>query len=161
MAWTKRRSELLVVHMADETLVYDKRNDRSHCLNRVAAAVWEHCDGRATAEDIAALLSDQFGIPSKVDVVHLAIRDLDRAGLLDPRVDRQEVRGVSRRELGRRLARAVGVAVALPLISSIVAPTPAMAASCSPKFGACGAVGDPPCCTGCHCAGGGFCSGSC
>ncbi len=140
----KRRDELVVRQVADETLVYDERNDRAHCLNRVAAVVWEQCDGRTSPEEIAASLNGD------IDIVRLAIRKLDRARLLEPGVDRQEAQSVSRRELARRLGVA---AVALPLITSIIAPTPLMAASCAPRNGICGEGQNngTPCCPGLQC----------
>jgi hypothetical protein len=151
----KRRDELIVRQVADETLVYDERNDRAHCLNRVAAVVWEQCDGRTSPEEIADFLNGHLGIPSDIDVVRLAIRKLDRSGLLDSGVDRQEMKGVSRRELTRRLGLAAGAAVVLPLVISIIAPTPLMAASCVPRNGICGESQGggqgTPCCAGLQC----------
>ena len=65
----KRRGDLIVRQVSDETLVYDERNDRAHCLNRAAALVWEHCDGRTTIEEIAGVLNREMGISSDADVV--------------------------------------------------------------------------------------------
>jgi hypothetical protein len=149
----RRRDELIVRQVADETLVYDERNDRAHCLNRAAAMVWAQCNGRTSPEEIAAALG------SDIDVVRLAIQTLDRAQLLEPRADGQETRGMSRREVTRRLGLAAGVAAALPLVISIIAPTPLMAASCVPKGGACDSGNGPNhCCPGHICMGNGTCS---
>jgi hypothetical protein len=149
----RRRDELIVRQVADETLVYDERNHRAHCLNRAAAMVWAECNGHASPEEIAGSLA------SDVDVVLLAIQKLERAQLLEPRADRQEASGLSRRELARRLGLAAGVAVALPIVSSIVAPTPLMAASCVPRGGACDSGNGPNhCCPGHFCQGNGICS---
>jgi hypothetical protein len=140
----RRRDELIIQQVSDETLVYDERNARAHCLNRAAAEVWERCDGRSSVEQIAASLS------SDRDVVRLAIRKLEKAHLLDSSADEQG--NISRRDLARRLGL---VAAALPLVISIVSPTPALAASCVPRGGVCGEGNDQqsqvPCCGGRQC----------
>ena len=41
-----RTSGLVVRELAEETLVYDEERHRAHCLNRTAALVWRHCDGK-------------------------------------------------------------------------------------------------------------------
>jgi hypothetical protein len=135
--------------------VYDERNDHAHCLNRAAAIVWEHSDGATTVDEIAGLLSRELGIPRDADVVRLALRKLDEARLLDSVPKHDSASQVSRRELTRRLGLAAAMAVALPLVTSIIAPTPLMAASCVPHNGVCGnnqGQGQgTPCCAGFQC----------
>ena len=46
-----RRERLLVEELPDEVLVYDLDREKAHCLNRTAALIWNHCDGRTTVED--------------------------------------------------------------------------------------------------------------
>lgn len=152
----RRRSDLIVQRVSDETLVYDERTGRAHCLNRAAALVWEHTGELTTVEEIAAVLNRELGIAPDVDVVRLALRKLEKAGLLDPVSEPEpSARSVSRRELARRLGLAAGMAIGLPLVSSIVAPTPLMAASCIPQGKRCGDTqgggAGPPCCGGRQC----------
>lgn len=152
----RRRNDLIVRRVSDETLLYDERNDRAHCLNRAAALVWEHSDGLTTVEEIAAVLNRELGISPDVDVVRLALRKLEKAQLLEPVSELDPTtRSVSRRELARRLGLAAGMAIALPLVSSIVAPTPLMAASCIPHLKRCGdsqgGGSGPPCCAPYQC----------
>ena len=150
----RRRGDLIVRVVSDETLVYDERNDRAHCLNRAAALVWEHCDGRTAVEEIAAVLHRELGISSDADVVRLALRKLDKARLLEPVSEPDPAtRSVSRRELAKRLGLAAGMAVGLPLVLSIVAPTPLMAASCFKKGQRCDQGENPVCCPGSTCNG--------
>jgi hypothetical protein len=151
----RRRIDLIVQRVSDETLLYDERNDRAHCLNRAATLVWEHCDELTTDEEIAVVLNQELGIPQDVEVVRQALRTLEKANLLEPVSEpRAKARNISRRELARRLGLAAGMAIALPLVSSIVAPTPLMAASCSPRGGICGEGQGQgtPCCAGSRCS---------
>jgi hypothetical protein len=113
-------------------------------LNRTAAVVWRHCDGQRSPEDLAGLLQDQLDLPADLDLVWLALEHLDRAQLLSAPLEGHPSQRYSRRELTRKLAR-VGLAAALlPLVHSIVAPTPAHAQSGLPV--------NAPCETNAQCA---------
>jgi hypothetical protein len=114
-----RTGELVVEDVADEVLVYDQRNDQAHCLSRDAAMVWRVCDGASSPGEIATALGLE---PA---TVNRAIEELDECGLLDS----APVAGVTRREAAIRMAKVGGAAVTAPLIYSIMAPTPALAAS--------------------------------
>lgn len=122
-----RSTQLEVVSLHEETVVYDLRTDKAHCLNPTSARVWRSCDGRHTAGDIASAMEQEFGTAVPVDVVALAIAELGKAGLLDLPEGTKAARGISRREVVRRTA---GVAmIALPVISTLLAPTSASAAT--------------------------------
>lgn len=143
----RARTEGLVAReVADETLVYDLESHRAVCLNKTAALVWRSCDGRRTAKGIARTLSEALGETVPEEVVWIALDQLGRDKLLETRVARPDALvGLSRRELIRRVSLAAAV-VALPLVTSIVAPTPAQAASCLPTGAACGTGAQ--CCSG-------------
>jgi len=122
-------SEDLVVHeVEDEVLIYDLRRDKAYCLNPTTAAVWEQCNGRRTIDDIALSLSTSFQTPVDADIVRLALQQLGKCGLLQSDVALAPSLSISRRALLRRLGSAS--VMALPLITSIVAPEAASAASC-------------------------------
>lgn len=122
-----RSKDLLVEPMLDETIVYDLEAHRSHCLNRTAKAVWGYCDGKTPVESMPDRLHDDLGLPGDPALICDALRQLSEAGLLQQPFDMTPAPPASsRRQLCRRLAVA---AAALPLITSIVAPTPAMAQS--------------------------------
>jgi hypothetical protein len=127
-----RKKGLIVQELEDETLVYDLESHRASCLNRAASLVWRHCDGRTPPGEIAARLGAELPVPADEEVVRLAIRELGRAGLLRqwPLPGERETPGCSRRELARRLGLVGGLTLLLPVVEAIVAPTPAMAASC-------------------------------
>lgn len=121
-----RAEGLLVRELEDEVLVYDLESHRAVCLNRAAARVWRLCDGTRTAAALARALGGELPAGSGEEAVCLALEQLGRDRLLDERRPAGASR-VSRRELIRRLGLAA--AASLPLVTSVVAPTPAQAAS--------------------------------
>jgi hypothetical protein len=138
-----RHEDFLVEELADEILVYDLHRNKAHCLNRTAAFVWRRCDGQTSVADIAALLPAELGLPAEEDIVLLALEQLERIKLMrEPLALSRADRSVSRRKLLQRLGVAGGVGLLLPVVSSIVVPTPAMAASpMQVDEGGCGWVG--------------------
>jgi len=123
-----RHNKLVIQELEDEVLVYDLKRNQAHCLNRTAALIWEHCDGKQTVRGLARLLEQEFGVVTDEEVVWLGLLQLNKFHLLQEQMapsagpDR-----ISRRELGRRLGAVA--ASSLPLIVSVVAPTAAQAAS--------------------------------
>jgi hypothetical protein len=126
-----RKNDIVVQELPGETLVYDLRQHKAHCLNQTAALVWSHCDGETDVASIAALLSKELHRAIDEDVVWLALKQLQRGGLLEGDVVAQGAKpNISRREVVRRLGAAT--ALALPLVTSVVAPTAAQSASTPP-----------------------------
>jgi hypothetical protein len=133
-----RSNGLVTEDTGDELLVYDETIDLAHCLSRPAVMVWRACDGTRTAGEIASALDMDVG------TVRQALEELDVRGLLEPSP------GMTRREATLTAAKAGGAAaVAAPLIYSMLAPTPALAASqnfctgqgCQNGCGGCKALG--------------------
>lgn len=120
-----RTDELIVEDLAaeaggvDEVLIYDQRNDQAHCLTREAAMVWRVCDGQTAPVELAKALS------LDIDVVSRALDELAACELLDVGF----AGGLTRREATMRMAKVGGAVAAAPLIYSILAPSPALAAS--------------------------------
>jgi len=143
----KRRDGLVVQELPEETLVYDLERHKAHCLEAVAAAVWEACDGKRTAEQIAARAGKRTSRPVPEEAVWLALRRLGRARLLDaPVVVPAAGRFTSRRDWLKRAAALGGLSVL-----SITAPTAAQAATCTTQT-ACEGLQNrlctgAPCCT--------------
>jgi hypothetical protein len=116
------RSEgLLTEPVGDELVVYDSVTRTAHCLSAGAVPVWELCDGRRAAADIAA----QLGVDQ--EHVTCALDELDGAGLLDT-VSRGQ-HAVSRREAAKRFVTIGAAAISAPLIYSVAIPHAAAAAS--------------------------------
>ena len=153
-----------------ELLVYDRTRDRAHCLNETAAAVWSLCDGRRSVCEIALTLQKAKRTGPETEgraagkamgplvgerVVWLALNQLYRSHLLEEPKDNANVKtfrpramsaNMSRREAVRRIG--LGVAVAMPVVISMTAPTAAEAAvSCGATCHPCNSPVD--CCGVC------------
>ena len=136
-----RHNDLVIHQLEDEVLVYDLERYQAHCLNRTAALIWQHCDGKQTVRGLARLLvTDE-------EVVWLGLCQLDKFHLLQEQMAPSPGPArISRRELGRRLGAVA--ALSLPLIVSVVAPTAAQAASAGLPDGAPCEI-DPECASTC------------
>ncbi len=125
-----RREGLFSERLAEETIVYDKVNHSAHTLNETVAMVWQSADGDKSVNELTQILHSKLGIPADRGVVLLALEQLEAAGLLEASADvAKETEHTSRREVARRLALAGVSAAMVPLVASVVAPTPAMAVS--------------------------------
>ncbi|HMJ24814.1 MAG TPA: hypothetical protein VK475_03265, partial [Pyrinomonadaceae bacterium] len=91
---------------------------------------------------IARNLGQQFGCLVDEKIVWLALDQLGRNHLLDQKLIPPPQMGMNRRAMVRALGLAAVIAV--PVVSSIVAPTPAQAGTCTPQGGSCLATAE--CC---------------
>jgi hypothetical protein len=132
---------LIVQPLEDEVLLYDKERHKAHCLNKTAALVWRLCDGTRTVEEIAVQLSTELQTRVSEEIILLALTQLSRRHLMTDRVVRS---GLTRREAMRKLG--VGAAIAIPLVTSIVSPHAAQAATCLPSGSPCSTSSE--CCSG-------------
>ena len=91
---------------------------------------------------MAGILTQQLSAPVDESLVQLAVEELAKARLL------VEAEAPRRRTSRRDVIRTLGIAgaIALPLVTSLVAPTPARAASCQAKGAPC--VSSTQCCSG-------------
>ena len=144
-----RKEGLVIQELPDEVLVYDLDRDKAHCLNETAAMVWRRCDGQATTTAITKALENELHKPVDEKLVWLALDQLGRNNLLEHTPAPPPIMsGLNRREMVRALG--IAAAVAIPVVTSIVAPTPAQAATCLPSGASC--TGNAQCCSG-NCAG--------
>ena len=81
---TAREHELVVQQVQNETLVYDLRSHRAHCLNATAASIWRRCDGLNSVSDISRLIAEEEALDVDVNVVWLGISELAEHDLLSP-----------------------------------------------------------------------------
>ena len=94
---------LVVREVGSETIVYDPRTHRAHCLGETAAAVWRECDGGRSASEIAERLrllrrgADRRGVGRGGAAPARAGRARRRAGV----TDRGEPEGKGPRARGR------------------------------------------------------------
>jgi hypothetical protein len=107
----RRRSELTLSELGDESVIFDPSTNTAHKLAPTALAVWQECDGSSTVDQVGERLS----LPAAD--VEAACAELVEAGLAN-------ANGFSR----RRVLQGGAVAGAL-LVSSVVIPQAAAAAS--------------------------------
>jgi hypothetical protein len=137
-----RKSDLVIQNLESETLVYNVKTNKAFCLNETSAIVWNLCNGKRTAAQISDEMSIQMKTLVDEDIVWLALEQLNKDGLLEERFEEnQKFIGQTRREAIKRIALAS--AIALPIVSSIIAPKAVNAQS------VCSVVGIT-----CTCAGG-------
>ncbi len=120
-----RREGILTREIGDELILYDRATHVAHRLNAIAAVVWGHCDGRRSIQELAQVVG-ALGEPADEELVHLALTRLSEADLLSEPL--APGRTLTRRDAVQQMARAAGLAL-LPVVTSIVAPTPADAQS--------------------------------
>jgi hypothetical protein len=158
-----RENDIVIQELKGEVILYDLIIDRAFCLNEISALVWNLCDGSSSVSDITEKLSKQLKQPVTDDLVWLALDQFKTDNLLS---DNQEIEikfdGLSRREVIRKIG--FTSMIALPLISSLVAPTAAMAQSaacltsgqtCTPPFTG---PGENNCCANLSCTQFGTCT---
>ena len=123
-----RHEKLLVQEIGDELVIYDRERHHAHRLNRTAALVWRHCDGKSTVAELADLLRKQLDLPEAEQVVWLALDRLDKAHLLRESPQRPaEAEPISRRRLLGKLKLAGAAALLLPVVATLLTPGSASA----------------------------------
>ena len=119
-----RTTPILAHQIEGELVLYDPDRQQAHRLNPLAARVYELSDGSRSVNDIVAELGRNPALAVDESTVRLALGQLRAADLLEGTAPS----AVHRRDAIKKVA-AVAAAVALPVVISIAAPTPAMAAS--------------------------------
>jgi hypothetical protein len=120
-----RKSDIFVENVPEGVVLYDKTNNKVHCLSKTAAAVWESCDGTRSVDDLARIVEAKFGAPRDRKLVLQALAELEKAELLESGGFMIPDAGLtSRREAVGKIAM-VGSA----LVATIVAAAPAAHAS--------------------------------
>jgi coenzyme PQQ synthesis protein D (PqqD) len=81
----KVRSDLTVVELEGEAVIYDDLTSQIHYLNRTATIVFNLCDGTSTVQEFAGDIADAFSLPpQEVErQVRSLIRSFREAGFLD------------------------------------------------------------------------------
>lgn len=136
---------LIKEELGEELVVFDRASNKAHLLDARSAAVFRASADGAMLSELEPLMD--AGSPEKrAALVRFAVLELERVGLVVTS-GRDEAR-LSRRSLLKTL----GTAASLPIIVSIVAPTPAAAATAGtvPIGGSCTTAADCSC-PGCLC----------
>ena len=141
-----RRTGLIIQEVDGEILIYDQNTNKAHCLNQTAVKVWKYCDGETTLAEACEALSCDLDTPVDEKLVWYAVDQFSKDNLLEKGIEPPAfiIAGMNRRQMVRTLGLAAVIAV--PLVTSIVAPTPAQAATCMPPGQPCGTAAQ--CCSG-------------
>jgi hypothetical protein len=123
----KRVDGLLVERIDGEVLVVKESSHEAHALNEAASIVFDLCDGSMSREAMAAEVARRTGLPVDEGVVDLALADLVEAGLVV--LDDEAPATITRRGLIRRLALPAAAMAMLPVVETVLMPSPASAQS--------------------------------
>lgn len=118
-----RTENIVVQETNNELLIYDLVSNQAFCLNETSAIIFNACDGKTSVNE----LREQTKFSD--DLILLALDELQKHNLLIGEKN-DYFKGLSR----RKIIRKAGLAsmIALPLISTLVAPTAATAQSGGP-----------------------------
>ena len=78
-----RTAGIVAERLPEQTLVYDAARGEVHCLNRVAALVWDACDGLTPAPEIRNRLASESGLSLADETVRDALDELGAKELLE------------------------------------------------------------------------------
>jgi Coenzyme PQQ synthesis protein D (PqqD) len=114
---------ILVQETASEVLIYNTENNEVYCLNETAAFVWQNCDGTKTISDL-----NQMNNQLNDDLIFLTLDLLKQKDLLDETPESYfPTEAIDRRKM---FAKYGTMAIALPLITAVIAPKSVQAQSC-------------------------------
>ncbi len=117
-------SDLVVQELENETLLYDMQNHKAFCLNETCSIIWKNCDGQTKTKELA----DKNNLTE--ELIELAINELQKYNLIKEKIETQ----VPKDKVERRkflVKAATMAAVAIPTVSTIVAPRAVNAQSCA------------------------------
>lgn len=117
---TRRTADILEQATDKELLIYDLHTNKAYNLNETLRIVYSFCDGQTTFDD----LKRRYKYTD--DLIYLALDELQKNDLIENYTS-NHFAGMNRREVIRRVG--LSSMIALPVISSLVAPTAAMAQS--------------------------------
>jgi hypothetical protein len=122
-----RTNDIVVQNLSNEVLIYDLLTNQAFGLNETATVVFNSCNGRTSLSKLKeeARLTDEM--------IFLALEELKRFGLIEQGSDfSSPFDGMSRREIIRKVG--LSSLIAMPVISSLIAPTAAQAQSLTNFF---------------------------
>ncbi|MFZ5916045.1 MAG: PqqD family peptide modification chaperone [Chloroflexota bacterium] len=130
MIFPKQSKTIHVEMLNDELCLYDWQRKEVHALNPTAATVWQLCDGQTSPQQMAGQLKGDLNAEQAEALVWASLEQLREAHLLESEIARPDGRPIlTRRQALKVLGGAAAGAALLPVVSSIVAPTPVEAQS--------------------------------
>ena len=130
MAYPQKIETVHLETLNDELSIYDWQRMEVHNLNHTAATIWNLCDGQTSPKQMAEQIKGDLTQEQAEALVWMTLKQLEEANLLATEVVQPAGRQVYTR---RQMLVGLGVTMAaLPMIYTIVAPTPLHAQSASP-----------------------------
>jgi hypothetical protein len=115
-----RTKNLVMQEIDSEVLLYNLQTNKVYCLNHTSAIVYVACDGKTRFDELIG--KHQFN----EELIYFSLQELQKAGLLEG--EPQNYFGtLTRREIIRKVG--LNTILALPIISSLVAPSAAQSQS--------------------------------
>lgn len=131
-----KKDDLVIQEVDGEVLVYDLSANKAVCLNQTSALVWQNCDGKKNAIEIAGEISKKLNTNVSEEMIWFAVNQLNKENLLKPKADyTDKFSGLSRREVIKKIG--LGTMIAIPVVSSLMAPEAAFAQSTCNTGAAC------------------------
>lgn len=115
-----KQSDIVIQNIGDELLIYNLKTNQAYSLNETSKNIYQFCNGKTSFDE----LKQKFNYSD--DLIFLALDELKRNDLIEESYQ-SKFAGVSRREVIRKVG--LSTMIALPFISSIVAPSAANAQS--------------------------------
>jgi hypothetical protein len=122
-----RNNDLVLQEAGKELLIYDLEKNKAFGLNETSAVIWSLCDGEKSPHEISLEVSQKLNSEVSEDFVWLALEDLRKDNLVINLPNESYFKGMSRREIIKGIG--LSTMIALPIITSLVAPSAANAAS--------------------------------
>lgn len=136
-----RKENLVIQELEGEVLIYDLEKNKAFCLNETSALVWQSCDGNRTIADITDTVGKQLNSQVNEDIVWLALDQLSKENLVEKQTKLEnKFKGLSRREVIKKVG--LGTMIALPIVTSLVAPLAVHANSACIAGGTCACSSD-------------------
>lgn len=109
-----RNQEIILQELNNELLIYDLQTNTAYTLNQTSKIVYQACDGNTKFDELKRTY--QF----TDDLIFFTLNELNKKNLLE-NYSAANFAGLTRREVIQKVG--LGSFVALPLITSVVAPT--------------------------------------
>jgi hypothetical protein len=115
-----RTHNLVVNELPNETLIYDLDTNKAFCFNETARLVMNQCDGTSSVDEALNIINRQLNAQMSADMIWLVVSQLKDSNFIEKDYEIPiETNRVSRRKI---LHAAASLGIALPIITSLVAP---------------------------------------
>ncbi len=140
-----RTENLVVKELPNELLIYDLEKNKAFCLNETARLIMDECDGKTSIGDAVASLNRKLKSNLSEEMIWMVVEQFKKSNFLKGDYEIPiETTKVTRRKI---LQSAATLGIALPIVTSLVAPTAAHAQSGCPGNGQpCQINGGGECC---------------